>query len=75
MLNTSSTAVAASYRDRPQPQRLSGGPHGMTRAEVIASQRDRIMQAMVAVVGEAGYAETNVREIVSRAGVSRKTFY
>lgn len=30
---------------------------------------------MVAVVGEVGYAETNVREIVGRAGVSRKTFY
>jgi AcrR family transcriptional regulator len=33
------------------------------------------MQAMVEVVGEVGYAETNVREILGRAGVSRKTFY
>lgn len=30
---------------------------------------------MVEVVGEVGYAETNVREILGRAGVSRKTFY
>lgn len=42
---------------------------------MTASQRDRIMQAMVAIVGEVGYVETNVREVVSRAGVSRKTFY
>lgn len=42
---------------------------------MTASQRGRIMQAMVDVVGEVGYAETNVREIVGRAGVSRKTFY
>jgi AcrR family transcriptional regulator len=30
---------------------------------------------MVEVVGERGYAETNVREVIERAGVSRKTFY
>ncbi len=42
---------------------------------MTASQRDRIMQAMVEMVGEVGYAETNVREILGRAGVSRKTFY
>lgn len=75
MVNTSSTAAAARYRDRPRPQQLSGGLHGLTRSEVTASQRSRIMQAMVEVVGEVGFAETNVREIISRAGVSRKTFY
>jgi AcrR family transcriptional regulator len=42
---------------------------------VVASQRERIMQAMVELVGEVGYAETNVRGILDRAGVSRKTFY
>jgi AcrR family transcriptional regulator len=42
---------------------------------VTASQRSRIMQAMVEVVGEVGYAETNVRAVIGRAGVSRKTFY
>jgi AcrR family transcriptional regulator len=74
-LNTSSTAAAARYRDRPQPQRLSGGLHGLSKTEVTASQRGRVMQAMVERVGEVGYAETNVREILGRAGVSRKTFY
>jgi AcrR family transcriptional regulator len=33
------------------------------------------MQAMVEIVGERGYAETNVRSVIERAGVSRKTFY
>ena len=42
---------------------------------MTASQRDRIKQALVEVVGDRGYAETNVREIINRAGVSRKTFY
>ncbi len=30
---------------------------------------------MVEVVGRVGYAETNVRRVIDRAGVSRKTFY
>jgi AcrR family transcriptional regulator len=42
---------------------------------VTASQRSRIMQGMVEVVGQVGYAETNVRLVLARAGVSRKTFY
>lgn len=47
----------------------------MSRAEVVASQRSRIFQALVESVAEHGYAETNVRGILTRAGVSRKTFY
>jgi AcrR family transcriptional regulator len=30
---------------------------------------------MVEAIGERGYTETNVREVISRAGISRKTFY
>jgi AcrR family transcriptional regulator len=75
VVNTSSTAEAARYRDRPRPQQLTGGLHGLTRAEVTASQRSRLLQAMVEIVGERGYAETSVRDVTDRAGVSRKTFY
>lgn len=71
----STTAAAARYRDRPRPQQLPGGLHGLSREEVTASQRARLLQAMVEIVGEQGYAETNVREVIDRAGVSRKTFY
>jgi AcrR family transcriptional regulator len=42
---------------------------------VTASQRGRILQAMVETVGERGYLDANVREVTNRAGVSRKTFY
>jgi AcrR family transcriptional regulator len=71
----STTAAAARYRDRPRPQQLSGGLHGLSRDQVTASQRGRLLQAMVEAVGERGYAETNVRDVIERAGVSRKTFY
>jgi AcrR family transcriptional regulator len=71
----STTTAAARYSDRPRPQQLSGGVHGLSREEVTASQRGRLQQAMVEIVGERGYAETNVRDVIERAGVSRKTFY
>lgn len=63
------------FEGRPEPQRLPGGLHGLSRAEVVASQRSRIFQALVESVAEHGYADTNVREILVHAGVSRKTFY
>jgi len=47
----------------------------LSRAEVVASQRGRIFQAMVEQVGAHGYADVHVRQVVERAGVSRKTFY
>ena len=39
------------------------------------SQRGRILQAMIEVVAERGYPETRVVDVISLAGVSRKTFY
>ncbi|HYB23563.1 MAG TPA: TetR/AcrR family transcriptional regulator, partial [Solirubrobacteraceae bacterium] len=39
------------------------------------SQRQRLMQAMIDVVGEQGYAKTTVAHVIARAGVSRKSFY
>lgn len=39
------------------------------------SQRNRIHQAMIEVVSERGYPETRVVDVISVAGVSRKTFY
>lgn len=49
--------------------------HHLSAAEVTASQRSRLFQAMVELVGTHGYAETNVNQVLDRAGVSRKTFY
>jgi AcrR family transcriptional regulator len=47
----------------------------LTREQVTASQRSRLLEAIVEVVSEKGYAATTVGDVVERAGVSRRTFY
>lgn len=54
---------------------LPRGRHRLTRAQVAASQRDRLLQSMTQVVGEKGYARTTVADVLKRAHVSRETFY
>lgn len=54
---------------------LPRGRHGLSRQEVTDSQRARIIQSMVDAVGERGYKETRVVDVVEGAGVSRATFY
>ena len=56
---------------RPLPR----GPHNLTRDDVLASQRTRMIDAMATAVAAKGYASTTVGDVVSGAGVSRKTFY
>ena len=61
-----------------QPQtteRLPRGPHGLTREQVQASQRQRLLDAVLDVVGEHGYPAATVGDITTAAGVSRTTFY
>ena len=55
--------------------RLPSGRHGLPREAVVASQRARLIEAMVNVVSVKGYAATTVADVVERAGVSRRTFY
>jgi AcrR family transcriptional regulator len=55
--------------------RLPSGRHGLTREEVVASQRARLIDAVAHIVAEKGYAATTVADVVERAGVSRRTFY
>jgi AcrR family transcriptional regulator len=62
-------------RDSLPVARLPHGPHRLTREQVVAHQRRRLMYAMTAVVGEKGYNATTVAEVVARAGVSRRAFY
>lgn len=54
---------------------LPRGRHGLTRAEVAGSQRDRMMLAMAEAMTEKGYVGTTVADVIARAGVSRETFY
>ena len=57
------------------PARLPKGPHQLTRAQVGASQRQRILDATLDAVGEHGYPKATVAHITAAAGVSRTTFY
>ncbi len=54
---------------------LPRGRHRLTREEVLASQRGRMLDAMARAVAEKGYASTTVRDVIGRARVSRETFY
>ncbi len=56
-------------------ERLPSGRHGLDRESVVASQRGRLLQAMIDSVAEKGYADTTVADVTRRAGVSRATFY
>jgi AcrR family transcriptional regulator len=56
-------------------ERLPRGPHGLSREQVQASQRQRLLDAALDVVGEHGYAAATVADITTAAGVSRTTFY
>jgi AcrR family transcriptional regulator len=54
---------------------LPRGRHGLSREEVEASQRARIMLALAEAMAEKGYATTSVADVLKRARVSRETFY
>ncbi|MQY05663.1 TetR/AcrR family transcriptional regulator [Actinomadura macrotermitis] len=54
---------------------LPRGRHHLTREQVAASQRERLLQGMVEVVAEKGYAHCSVADVLKRARVSRETFY
>ena len=55
--------------------KLPSGRHGLPREVVVRSQRERMVESMIAVVALKGYTETTVADIISNAGVSRATFY
>jgi AcrR family transcriptional regulator len=56
-------------------QQLPRGRHGLTREQVQASQRGRMLAAVAASVAEHGFANMTVADVIKRAGVSRETFY
>ena len=55
--------------------RLPRGRHGLSREEVEASQRDRMLLALAAAMTEKGYVGTSVADVLKRSGVGRETFY
>ena len=56
-------------------QPLPRGRHKLSRAEVLASQRGRLLRAMEELVGEHGYESTTVPLVIKAAHVSTATFY
>jgi len=56
-------------------QRLRPGPNGLLNGRVTGIQRTRMLAATVQAIEEAGYARLTVAQVISRAKVSRKTFY
>jgi AcrR family transcriptional regulator len=55
--------------------RLPPGRHGLSREFVVQNQRDRIAAGMIAAIVEHGYVGATVAQVVTAAGVSRRTFY
>ncbi len=58
-----------------RPDQLPRGRHGLSEAEIAASQRNRILDAMKALAGERGYHDASVADVIAAAGVTRKAFY
>ncbi|MEU5877151.1 TetR/AcrR family transcriptional regulator [Spirillospora sp. NPDC047279] len=61
--------------DFPGYEALPRGRHHLTREQVVASQRERLLQGIIEVVAEKGYVHTSVADVLKRARISRETFY
>lgn len=54
---------------------LPGGHHGLSREQVLESQRERLLAALAQTVAARGYKATTITEVVKAASVSSKAFY
>lgn len=54
---------------------LPRGPHQLSREQVAASQRLRLMAAFTQLLAANGYAAVTIGELTRTAGVSRAAFY
>jgi AcrR family transcriptional regulator len=66
-----------SSRNSPLPEfpRIPRGRHGIPRELVLRNQRDRLLAGVAKAVGERGFANVTIADIVRHARVSRRTFY
>jgi AcrR family transcriptional regulator len=67
--------MASAHKTRTAPSRLRSGPNGLPRGRVTEIQRSRMLAAALEAVEEVGYGRMTVAQVISRAKVSRKTFY
>jgi AcrR family transcriptional regulator len=54
---------------------LPRGPQALSREAVAEHQRARLFKAMIEAVDEHGFLATTIAELVTRAGISRRSFY
>jgi AcrR family transcriptional regulator len=74
---------SGSSRSKPRPRertapiykRLPCGPHSFDARDISRHQRARIHGAMVEAVCRSGYENVSVKDVISLAAVSRRSFY
>src|SRR5262249_5599329 len=54
---------------------LPGGHHGLSREQIVDSQRERLLAAIAEQVAANGYRGTTITEVVKAASVSTRDFY
>jgi AcrR family transcriptional regulator len=54
---------------------LPGGHHGLTREQIVDSQRERLLGAIAEEVAAKGYRATTITDVVKSASVSTRDFY
>jgi AcrR family transcriptional regulator len=82
------SAIVTAIADRPRvkkpadstqanvvPRILPRGRHKLDPQLVAASQRQRLLEAITELVAEKGYPDVTIRDIVTRAGTAKRTFY
>ncbi len=68
-------AKAKTGSKKDEPRRLPRGRHALAPEEVLADQRQRLIDAVPRVVAKHGYEAMSVADIVKAAAVSRNAFY
>ncbi|MDT3396956.1 TetR/AcrR family transcriptional regulator [Streptomyces sp. B1866] len=74
-MNSARRTAGGAVRGSRRGKRLPSGRHGLSREDVAASQRERIVWALFDAVAEKGYPATTIQDVVARAEISRRTFY
>lgn len=60
---------------KPRKRGLPRGPQALPRDQVAADQRERLYEATIQSINERGFVASTVSDLVTRAGVSRRSFY
>jgi AcrR family transcriptional regulator len=68
-------AKARASTEKDGPRRLPRGRHALAPEQVLADQRQRLIDAVPKVAAEHGYEAMSVADVVKAAAVSRNAFY